>query len=122
LFALAMRDGPADRAQLAAATPRELRKSVEAAVKERVVPPETLSAFDSAKPALARLQTEIPLKEISDTYKLKISPALLERLKAKGFKTLADLRSAGNHEKLAARLKLEPDDAELATVTAQANL
>src|SRR5207253_1410050 len=98
-------------------------KRIESAVKDNLVPTETLTAFDVARPTLARLQTkESSLKTLINTYKLKIPPTLTDKLEAVGFKSLADLRSAGSPSELARKLNLKPDDARLATLTAYANL
>jgi hypothetical protein len=65
-------------------------------VKENLVPSETLTAFDTAKPSVVYFQTQkIPLKTFVDTHGLKAPDSLIQKLHQKGIKTIEDIRSAG---------------------------
>lgn len=123
LFALAKRDGGINASKLAAANPADLRKKIGSAVKDNLVPAETLASFDAAKPTLARLQIhDAPLSTLVKTYDLKIPDALIRKLETKGINTLADLRSVGGLDELAKKVNLKPDDPKLETLVAHAQL
>ena len=122
LFGLAQRDGPTDRAGLAAAEPRDLRNRIESAVKENLVPSETLTAFNAAAPVFASLQSnEAPLKALVDNYDLKVPDPILRKLESHGIETLIDVRYAGGLARVKG-LNLKADDPAVRTLEAHAEL
>jgi hypothetical protein len=109
--------------QLVTVTPGELRKKLESAVQDNLMSGAALTAFDAAKPALVRFQAhESPLKALMKSYDLNVPTSLADKLEAQGVKTLADLRSSGDPKELAKALDLDPDDTQLKTLAAHANL
>ena len=122
-FALNPDGGAPDADLLASQTPSAMRKTIARAVKKNVVGPATLTQFEAARPALAGQQTrDTPLASLVKTYGLKIPAALLKKLAAKKIETLADLRVAGDTADVANLIKVKPNDPNLATLVALANL
>jgi len=101
LFGLAKSGGPTDHATLAAAHPHRLRTLIESAVKDNLVPAETLTTLDRSAPALARLQAnDTPIRMLASAGHRPVPDSLLRRLGSKGIKTLADVRSIGGLARL----------------------
>jgi hypothetical protein len=123
VFALHPEGGAPEAGFFASQTPADMRKTIASAVKKNVVAPSTLTDFEAARPGLTDLQTKkTPLASLVKTYRLGIPDALLRRLEAKKIETLADLRVAGDAAALAKLLKVKPDDKNLTTLVAHANL